>query len=181
MGHGAAGQVVEIAKAKMEDLNADDPKATRIIEGTAHGHYYRAVIAPIPRARLGNRNMWELQGPAGTTGGKTSMAKHGKKYRETRQQIKHDATLGRSLEMVKGFSRAAFDETVEPTSGWGQPTPTSRSRTLVLPMGLERKCGSWFRQGDKAKKLNQPALAVGGEELARRYRGWLILTWLYYS
>ncbi|HOA36589.1 MAG: 50S ribosomal protein L1 [Dethiobacteria bacterium] len=109
------------------------------------------------------------------------MAKHGKKYRETRQQIKHDAHYSpeEALEMVKEFSRAAFDETVELAVRLGVNPKHADQQVrgaVVLPHGTGKKVRVLvFAKGDKAKEAESAgADFVGGEELAEKIQGgWL--------
>lgn len=109
------------------------------------------------------------------------MAKHGKKYREARQQVDRETLYSpeEALELVKKLSRAAFDETVELAVRLGVNPKYADQQvrgSVVLPHGTGKTVRVLvFAKGDKAREAEAAgADYVGGEELAAKIQGgWL--------
>jgi len=109
------------------------------------------------------------------------MAKHGKKYREARQQVDRETLYSpeEALELVKKLSRAAFDETVELAVRLGVNPKYADQQvrgSVVLPHGTGKTVRVLvFAKGAKAREAEAAgADYVGGEELAAKIQGgWL--------
>ena len=143
-------QVRQIAETKLPDLNAHDvDQAMKIIEGTA-------------------RSM----------GVDVGMSKHGKRYRELREQIDRTREYppAEAVSTVKAMQSAKFTEAVEVHIRLGVNVRHADQQvrgTMVLPHGLGRDVTvAVFAQGDKAREAEAAgADAVGGEDLAERVSG----------
>ncbi|HHW75124.1 MAG TPA: 50S ribosomal protein L1 [Firmicutes bacterium] len=109
------------------------------------------------------------------------MLKHGKKYREARQQINREEYYSpeEALDLVKKVSKAAFDETVELAVRLGVNPKHADQQVrgaVVLPHGTGRTVRVLvFAKGEKAAEAESAgADIVGGEELAEKIQGgWL--------
>jgi len=109
------------------------------------------------------------------------MPKHGKKYREARQQINREEYYSpeEALDLVKKVSKAAFDETVELAVRLGVNPKHADQQVrgaVVLPHGTGRTVRVLvFAKGEKAAEAESAgADIVGGEELAEKIQGgWL--------
>ena len=99
------------------------------------------------------------------------MPKHGKKYREARQQINREEYYSpeEALDLVKKVSKAAFDETVELAVRLGVNPKHADQQVrgaVVLPHGTGRTVRVLvFAKGEKAAEAESAgADIVGGEE-----------------
>ncbi len=109
------------------------------------------------------------------------MANHGKKYLESRQKINREEQYDpeEAFELVKGCSRATFDETVELAVRLGVNPKHADQQvrgSVVLPHGTGKSVRVLvFAKGDKAKEAELAgADIVGSEELAEKIQGgWL--------
>ena len=113
------------------------------------------------------------------------MAKHGKRYRELREQIDREREYepAEAVAAVRGMQSAKFIEAVEVHIRLGVNVRHADQQvrgTLVLPHGLGRDVTvAVFAQGDKAREAESAgADHVGGEDLAQRVQdGFLTSTW----
>jgi large subunit ribosomal protein L1 len=103
------------------------------------------------------------------------MSKHGKRYRELREQIDREREYppAEAVSAVKAMQSAKFTEAVEVHIRLGVNVRHADQQvrgTLVLPHGLGRDIGvAVFAQGDKAREAEAAgADHVGGEDLAQR-------------
>jgi large subunit ribosomal protein L1 len=103
------------------------------------------------------------------------MAKHGKRYRQLREQIDREREYepAEAVAAVKGMQSAKFSEAVEVHIRLGVNVRHADQQvrgTLVLPHGLGRDVTvAVFAQGDKARDAESAgADHVGGEDLAQR-------------
>jgi len=103
------------------------------------------------------------------------MAKHGKRYRQLREQIDREREYepAEAVAAVKGMQTAKFTEAVEVHIRLGVNVRHADQQvrgTLVLPHGLGRDVTvAVFAQGDKAREAESAgADHVGGEDLAQR-------------
>jgi large subunit ribosomal protein L1 len=103
------------------------------------------------------------------------MSKHGKRYRELREQIDREREYqpAEAVAAVKGMQSAKFTEAVEVHIRLGVNVRHADQQvrgTLVLPHGLGRDITvAVFAQGDKAREAEAAgADHVGGEDLAQR-------------
>lgn len=109
------------------------------------------------------------------------MSKRGKKYQDARKEIDRERHYepDDALEMVKGLTRARFDETVELAVRLGVNPKHADQQvrgSVVLPHGTGKvKRVLVFAKGEKMKEAEEAgADFVGGEELAARIQGgWL--------
>lgn len=109
------------------------------------------------------------------------MPKHGKKYREARQQIDREEYYSpeEALDLVKSASRAGFDETVEVAVRLGVNPKHADQQVrgaVVLPHGTGKSVRVLvFAKGEKAAEAESAgADIVGAEELAEKIQGgWL--------
>lgn len=109
------------------------------------------------------------------------MSRHGKKYREARQQINREELYSpeEALELVKKTGTAAFDETVELAVRLGVNPKHADQQVrgaVVLPHGTGKSVRVLvFAKGEKAKEAQSAgADVVGAEELAEKIQGgWL--------
>ena len=103
------------------------------------------------------------------------MAKHGKRYRELREQVDREREYqpAEAVATIKGMQSAKFTEAVEVHIRLGVNVRHADQQvrgTLVLPHGLGRDITvAVFAQGDKAREAEAAgADHVGGEDLAQR-------------
>ena len=103
------------------------------------------------------------------------MAKHGKRYRQLREQIDREREYepAEAVAAVRGMQSAKFTEAVEVHIRLGVNVRHADQQvrgTLVLPHGLGRDVTvAVFAQGDKAREAESAgADHVGGEDLAQR-------------
>jgi len=103
------------------------------------------------------------------------MAKHGKRYRQLREQIDREREYepAEAVAAVAGMQSAKFTEAVEVHIRLGVNVRHADQQvrgTLVLPHGLGRDVTvAVFAQGDKAREAESAgADHVGGEDLAQR-------------
>jgi large subunit ribosomal protein L1 len=103
------------------------------------------------------------------------MAKHGKRYRQLREQIDREREYepADAVAAVRGMQSAKFTEAVEVHIRLGVNVRHADQQvrgTLVLPHGLGRDVTvAVFAQGDKAREAESAgADHVGGEDLAQR-------------
>jgi large subunit ribosomal protein L1 len=103
------------------------------------------------------------------------MSKHGKRYRELREQIDREREYppAEAVSMVRAMQSAKFTEAVEVHIRLGVNVRHADQQvrgTLVLPHGLGRDISvAVFAQGDKAREAEAAgADHVGGEDLAQR-------------
>ena len=103
------------------------------------------------------------------------MAKHGKRYRQLREQIDREREYepAEAVAAVTGMQTAKFTEAVEVHIRLGVNVRHADQQvrgTLVLPHGLGRDVTvAVFAQGDKAREAESAgADHVGGEDLAQR-------------
>jgi large subunit ribosomal protein L1 len=103
------------------------------------------------------------------------MSKHGKRYRELREQIDREREYqpAEAVAAVKGMQSAKFTEAVEVHIRLGVNVRHADQQvrgTLVLPHGLGRDITvAVFAQGDQAREAEAAgADHVGGEDLAQR-------------
>lgn len=109
------------------------------------------------------------------------MAKHSKRYVETRKKVDREELYEpqAAMELVKETSTANFDETVELHAKLGvNPKHADQNirGTVVLPNGTGREVKVIvFAKGEKIKEAEEAgADVVGGEELAEKIEGgWL--------
>jgi large subunit ribosomal protein L1 len=103
------------------------------------------------------------------------MARHGRKYLETRARVdrEHEYTPAEAIRLVKELGRAGFDESVEVHVRTGLNVRHADEQlrgTIALPNGLGKEVTiAVFAQGDKAREAEEAgADIVGGEDLAKR-------------
>jgi large subunit ribosomal protein L1 len=103
------------------------------------------------------------------------MSRHGKRYRELREQIDREREYppAEAVSMVRAMQSAKFTEAVEVHIRLGVNVRHADQQvrgTLVLPHGLGRDISvAVFAQGDKAREAEAAgADHVGGEDLAQR-------------
>ena len=103
------------------------------------------------------------------------MARHGKRYRQLREQIDREREYqpAEAVTAVRGMQSAKFTEAVEVHIRLGVNVRHADQQvrgTLVLPHGLGRDVTvAVFAQGDKAREAESAgADHVGGEDLAQR-------------
>jgi large subunit ribosomal protein L1 len=103
------------------------------------------------------------------------MARHGKAYREAREQVDRDREYepGEAFALLKSLKRAKFDESVELHVRTGLNVRHAEEQlrgTIGLPHGLGKDVTiAVFAQGDKAREAEEAgADFVGGEDLAKR-------------
>ncbi len=109
------------------------------------------------------------------------MSGHGKKYYDARKQIDREERYDpeAALEMVKEYSRASFDETVELAVRLGVNPKHADQQVrgaVVLPHGTGKSVRVLvFAKGEKVKEAESAgADIVGGEEMAEKIQGgWL--------
>ena len=109
------------------------------------------------------------------------MSRHGKKYREAKQQINREELYSpeEALELIKKTGTAAFDETVELAVRLGVNPKHADQQVrgaVVLPHGTGKSVRVLvFAKGEKAKEAQSAgADVVGAEELAEKIQGgWL--------
>ena len=103
------------------------------------------------------------------------MAKHGKTYRDAREQIdrEHEYPPAEAVALLKQLSDAKFDESVElhVRTGLNVRHADEQLRgTIALPHGLGKDVKvAVFAQGDKAREAEEAgADVVGAEDLAKQ-------------
>ncbi|HEY6779691.1 MAG TPA: 50S ribosomal protein L1 [Thermoleophilaceae bacterium] len=103
------------------------------------------------------------------------MPKHGKRYRTSYEGIDRERTYApkEAVDLIKGFSNAKFDETVEVHVRTGLNVRHADQQlrgTISLPHGLGKEMTvAVFAKGDKAREAEEAgADYVGGEDLAKR-------------
>jgi large subunit ribosomal protein L1 len=108
------------------------------------------------------------------------MSKHGKRYRQLREQIDREREYppAEAVSAVKAMQSAKFTEAVEVHIRLGVNVRHADQQvrgTLVLPHGLGRDIGvAVFAQGDKAREAEAAgADYVGAEFLQKIKDGWL--------
>jgi large subunit ribosomal protein L1 len=105
------------------------------------------------------------------------MPKHGKRYRANYEQVDREKLYapGEAMQIIKGFSNAKFEETVECHIRTGLNVRHADQQlrgTISLPNGLGREMTvAVFAKGDKAREAEEAgADHVGAEDLAQRSR-----------
>jgi large subunit ribosomal protein L1 len=109
------------------------------------------------------------------------MAKHGKKYRESRKTMGDERSFesARAVDLVKSSAKAKFDETIELHVRLGVDPKKSEQNvrgTVVLPHGTgQSKKVIVFAKGEKAREAQEAgADIVGDQDLIDRIKGgWL--------
>jgi large subunit ribosomal protein L1 len=103
------------------------------------------------------------------------MPKHGKRYRTSREAVDRERVYAPAdaVELLKGFSTAKFDETVEVHVRTGLNVRHADQQlrgTISLPHGLGKEMTvAVFAKGDKAREAEEAgADVVGAEDLAQR-------------
>ncbi|HEY1276852.1 MAG TPA: 50S ribosomal protein L1 [Thermoleophilaceae bacterium] len=103
------------------------------------------------------------------------MPKHGKRYRANYEQVDREKLYapGEAMQIIKGFSNAKFEETVECHIRTGLNVRHADQQlrgTISLPNGLGREMTvAVFAKGDKAREAEEAgADHVGAEDLAQR-------------
>src|SRR6201994_1089812 len=103
------------------------------------------------------------------------MAKHGKKYLESRQRFdrEHEYAPAEAIALVKQLGSPKFDQSVEVPIRTGPNVRHADEQlrgTIALPNGLGKEVKiAVFAQGDKAREAEEAgADVVGGEDLAQR-------------
>jgi large subunit ribosomal protein L1 len=103
------------------------------------------------------------------------MPKHGKRYRTTYETVDRERLYAPAdaVEVLKGFSNAKFDETVEVHVRTGLNVRHADQQlrgTISLPHGLGKEMTvAVFAKGDKAREAEEAgADVVGAEDLAER-------------
>jgi large subunit ribosomal protein L1 len=106
------------------------------------------------------------------------MAKHGKRYRRNLEAVDRENTYSpvEAVGLLKGFEKAAFDETVEVHVRTGLNVRHADQQlrgTISLPHGLGKEMTvAVFARGDKAREAEEAgADHVGAEDLAERVEG----------
>ena len=104
--------------------------------------------------------------------------KHGKRYRQLREQIDRTREYepAEAISGVRSLQSAKFPETVEVHIRLGVNVRHADQQvrgTMVLPNGLGKELSvAVFAQGDKAREAEAAgADAVGGDDLAERISG----------
>jgi large subunit ribosomal protein L1 len=103
------------------------------------------------------------------------MPKHGKRYRQAYQEIdrENQYSPAEAVQLIKGFPKAKFDETVECHIRTGLNVRHAEEQlrgTIALPNGLGKEMTvAVFAKGDKAREAEEAgADHVGDEDLAAR-------------
>jgi large subunit ribosomal protein L1 len=103
------------------------------------------------------------------------MPKHGKRYRRSLEQVDRERRYSpaEAVQLIKGFERAGFDETVECHIRTGLNVRHADQQlrgTIALPHGLGKEMTvAVFARGDKAREAEEAgADHVGDEDLAKR-------------
>src|SRR5438105_2326463 len=106
------------------------------------------------------------------------MAKHGKGYRQAREQVdpEREYAPAEAVGLVKSLKHTAFDESVEVHVRTGLNVRHADEQlrgTIALPNGLGKNVKVVvFAQGDKAREAQEAgADIVGAEDLAERVQG----------
>jgi len=103
------------------------------------------------------------------------MAKHGKGYRQAREQVdrEREYSPAEAVALVKSLKHTKFNESVElhVRTGLNVRHADEQLRgTIALPHGLGKNVSiAVFAQGDKAREAEEAGAAhVGGEDLAKK-------------
>jgi large subunit ribosomal protein L1 len=106
------------------------------------------------------------------------VSSHGKRYRESREQIDRERVYSplEAIRLLKGTGAAGFDETVETHFNLGLNVRHADQQlrgTLMLPHGTGREMRvAVFAEGEKAKEAEDAgADVVGGADLAQQIEG----------
>jgi len=101
--------------------------------------------------------------------------KHGKRYRQALEQVDRERAYSpaEAVQLIKGFPRTHFDETVECHIRTGLNVRHADQQlrgTIALPNGLGKEMTvAVFAKGDKAREAQEAgADHVGDEDLAKR-------------